>query len=84
MAQPFPVIEVQKAWDHANGCCECTDESHGHEGRCGQRCIQPMQGGPNIGGWEAEAIDPEGPLTAENCRIVCSKCHKANRAAAAK
>lgn len=84
MAQPFPTLVVQEAWARAGGCCECESDAHGHEGRCGQRCIMPMQGGPNIGGWEADPVDPEGPLTLENCQITCAACHKANRTASAR
>ena len=63
--EPFPTLIVNEVWARCGGCCECEDGSHGHDGTCGQRCI---------GGWEAVARDPEGPLTAENCMIVCAPC----------
>lgn len=78
MAKPFPTLIVNEAWARAGGCCECECDGHGHDGeRCGQRGIMPMQGGPNKGGWEAIAKDPEGELVLDNCLIVCSSCFKA-------
>lgn len=72
--EPVPTLVVNEIWARSGGCCECENEAHGHEGKCGQRGIMPMQGGPNVGGWEAIVIDPEGPMTAENTMIVCSGC----------
>lgn len=79
--EPFPTLIVNEVWARCGGCCECTDEEHGHGDPCGQRCIMPMQGGPNIGGWEAIPKDPEGPLAADNCMIVCAPCFAKMRAA---
>lgn len=70
----IPQGEVNKAWDRAGGCCECEEEGHGHDGKCGHRCIYMMQGGANAAGWEAVVIDPDKPLVAENCKIVCRTC----------
>ncbi|MGI6216567.1 MAG: hypothetical protein ACOYIK_03025 [Coriobacteriales bacterium] len=71
----IPQEEVNKAWNRAGGCCECEAEGHGHDGeKCGHRCIYSMQGGANEAGWEAMVVDPDGPLTAENCIIVCRSC----------
>lgn len=81
MAEPFSTLVVNQAWARSGGCCECEDSSHGHESRCGQRGILPMQGGPNIGGWEAIARDPEGPRDLDNCMIVCSSCFRKMREA---
>ena len=79
--EPFPTLVVNEVWARCGGCCECTDTEHGHDEVCGQRCILPMQGGPNIGGWEAIAKAPNGPLDADNCMIVCAPCFKKLRAA---
>lgn len=77
MAKPFPRLVIDEAWKRANGCCECEHDGHGHSGRCNVRCVKPMMGGRNKGGWEAHHIDPNGELTADNCLIMCMDCHKA-------
>lgn len=72
--EPFPTLIVNEVWARCGGCCECEDGRTAMTARADSVGIMPMQGGPNIGGWEAVARDPEGPLTAENCMIVCAPC----------
>ena len=78
MATPFPDDVVQLAWQRAGAECECMDMA---------RCLHPLvphgrqlkwddrgKDG-SVHGWETHHIDPNGELTATNCRILCIECH---------
>jgi 5-methylcytosine-specific restriction endonuclease McrA len=69
MAQPFDRLVIDEAWKRDKGCCVV----------CGRRCVKPMMGGNAPAAWEAHHVDPDGPLTVDNCQIWCIACHRASK-----
>jgi len=79
MATSFPDDVVQMAWQRAGAKCECMDLARCHHqvvphGR--QLKLEDRGKDDSLQGWEAHHIDPNGALTAANCRILCIECHK--------
>ena len=76
---PFSDDVINQAWERSGGRCECTRNSHDHEGRCPQTLIRENQGRRGYrGAWEAHHIESEdsgGPNTLSNCEILCWNCH---------
>ena len=72
---------VSRAWERANGCCECTRIGCGHSGRCGKRLVWGNRGKHGErGAWQAHHITaqskPSSTDSLSNCEILCLDCHK--------
>lgn len=62
----FPDSIVEQAWKRSGGECE----------NCGGELHESSQGAESDYGWEAHHVDPSGPNTLSNCKILCQECHK--------
>jgi hypothetical protein len=71
----FPALVVAEAWKRSGGRCECTRESHQHQGgRCARNLIWTMQGAEGGPGWTAARKTSWGTDVLGNCEIRCTAC----------
>ena len=70
---------VKAAFIRSDGECECVKSSHNHSGRCNRLMNYHMRGMDLPGGWEAGRINSDRPPEADNCRILCMECFKADK-----
>lgn len=84
MSGIFSAEVVRDAFLRARGRCECMlldCKGHGRspltlakgDSRCSRTFFFPERGEK----WVARPINPAGPLTADNCRILCLQCARA-------
>ncbi len=73
----FSEETIKKAWQRADGKCECRRKSHNHlYGRCNKDLVWGNRGREDRGSWEAHHIDANGGDILSNCEILCWNCHK--------
>lgn len=74
---------IVKAWNRANGHCECERATCGHARKCNKQLSRYARGDDNSPyGWEAHhktAVSNGGQDTLSNCEILCMECHKNTR-----
>ncbi len=75
--QPSAENIIEKAWSRAGGHCECTSDSHWHNGRCNGIVIRSFRGEKNnTYGWEA--YNKNGSCSEpSDFEIYCAKCYSA-------
>lgn len=75
----FSEETIKKAWDLADGRCQCTRSSHGHLGKCDKLLVWENRRREGAGAWEANHInrvESEGGDELSNCEILCWLCHR--------
>lgn len=73
----FSAEIIEKAWQHANGHCECRRINHRHTYvRCNKELVKANRGREGRGAWEAHHIIAGGGDGLSNCEILCWECHK--------
>jgi len=74
---PFSDDTVKKAWQQANGKCECRRTTHMHGNvLCNKELVWENRGREGRGAWEAHHISSDGGDNLSNCEILCWECHK--------
>ena len=68
---------VERAWERADGRCECKRTNHGHFLKCSKQLVWENRGrsAGERGSWEAHHISSTGGDTLSNCEILCWDCH---------
>ena len=66
---------IVEAWTRAEGKCECTIESHGHEGRCNKPLTYTYPDSYGNGIWQANRIFSAELDLPNNCEILCTECY---------
>lgn len=77
----FSDQDVEKAWENAEGKCECKRLSHAamHGPRCNKKLDWNQRGRVGKGAWEAHhktGLVRRGSNSSSNCEILCWECHK--------
>lgn len=73
----FTEETVKKAWNRADGKCECNRASHEHSGRCSDLLVWGNRGREGLGAWEAHHKDGNSNNDSlANCEILCWECHE--------
>jgi hypothetical protein len=63
---------VEEAWERSGRSCECTDTSHGHQGRCGKNLIKADRNNRfSFSGWEANSKSGQHLESLDDCEILC-------------
>lgn len=81
MAEGFPREVADKAFDRAQGYCECTRKECNHprpwlSARCTNLVVRASRGSEVSGGWEAHHKNRNGEEILSNCEVLCQTCHK--------
>ena len=78
MADQFSDELVEKAWQRAEGKCECERTTHGHWGKCNKPLLQGSRGNrDSTFGWEAHSKSGLHIDSLTDCEIICwNPCHK--------
>ena len=72
----FPEDIVEKAWERANGYCECTQILHEHDGRCNRVLLDNKRGDKvHSFGWQAYSISGRYFNSVSDCKILCWDCY---------
>ena len=76
----FSEDTIKKAWQRADGKCECRRSSHNHPyTRCNKELVWENRGRESgRGSWEAHhktSIQSGGDDSLSNCEILCWDCH---------
>ena len=70
---------IKKAWDRAQGQCECQSRSHSHfYTPCAKPLVWENRGKKVWGGWEIKQINENAAETLENSQVVCMTCYEKN------
>ncbi len=66
-----------EAWARSGGRCECRNERHGHEGRCGRSLLWNMRGSDSaVGAWSPVRRTTWGTDILSNMELLCVECQK--------